>query len=293
MASLNKPAAGDDMVPRQLLLDSQESEKRLKRQLQESLANAQVGVAVNTLQAQLRAVQKQQKTTEEQLNRSLSRERDLREQVVSSDVMTIMGQLRRENKELRSQNETLSEQATRGQESEAQLIVTRNKLEAAREEVLRVRAGNELEVQATRDELQSLKKALEEAKIDGIRSEQMVAARREMQETIDRSAEMLNERDRQVRALPGNLEDPGSPFCRFLTSADAQYLVLQILELLEERDKANAARTASDLEARTTAAKVAELERELRKEQGRVEEVRTPMHIKQLIRHVLLSSVLH
>ena len=203
MASLKKPAAGNDMVPRQLLLDSQESEQRLRRQLQESLANAdrEVGVAVNTLQAQLRAVQKQQKTTEEQLNRSLSRERDLREQVVSSDVMTVMGQLRRENKELRSQNETLSEQATRGQESEAQLIVTRNKLEAAREEVLRMRAGNELEVQATREELEGLKTAIEEAKIDAITSEQMVAARREMQETIDRSAEMLNERDRQVPAL--------------------------------------------------------------------------------------------
>lgn len=66
--------------------------------------------------------------------------------------------------------------------------------------------------------------------------------------------------------------------------------VLQILELLEERDEANAARTASNVEARATGAKVDELERELRKEQRRVEEVRPPLPFNQ---HVLLSNVPH
>ena len=210
--SRSDPATADDMVPRQLLLDSQESVQRLKRQLQGALSSSdsEVNVAVSTLQSQIRALQKQQKTSEEQLSRSLARERDLREQVVSSDVMTVMGRLRKENKDLRSQNEVLSEQATKGQESEAQLIVTRNKLEASREEVLRVRAGNDLELQSTREELVTLKRALEEAKVDAIRSESVIVARKEMQQAIDRSAEILNTRDRQVRLLLLST----TPFCK-------------------------------------------------------------------------------
>lgn len=193
--------SGTDMVPRQLLRDSQESVERMKRQLNDALANqdSEVNVAVNTLQAQLRAVQKQQKTTEEQLNRSLAREKDLREQVVNTDVVSAMGQLRKEIRETREKNETLSEQATRGQEAEAQLIVVRNKLEAANEELLRVRAGDNLEVQATREEVTALKNALELAQIDMIRSEKVMRREKEMQQAIDRSAEELNDKDRKVR----------------------------------------------------------------------------------------------
>ena len=64
-----------EMVPRQLLLDSQDAVERLRRQLDEALANqdSEVNVAVHTLQAQLRAVQKQQKAAETQLSRSLAR----------------------------------------------------------------------------------------------------------------------------------------------------------------------------------------------------------------------------
>ena len=77
------------MVPRQLLLDSQDTVERLRRQLDDALANqdSEVNVAVHTLQAQLRAVQKQQKAAEAQLNRSMAREKELREQVVNADVM--------------------------------------------------------------------------------------------------------------------------------------------------------------------------------------------------------------
>jgi hypothetical protein len=197
--------SGTDMVPRQLLQDSQESVERLKRQLNDALANqdSEVNVAVHTLQAQLRAVQKQQKTTEEQLNRSLAREKDLREQVVNTDVVSAMGQLRKENRELREKNEALSEQATRGQQAEAQLIVLRNKLEAANEEVLLVRAGDNLELHSTREEVTALKGALELAQIDMIRSEKVMRREKEMQQVIDRSAEELNDKDRKVSVAPG------------------------------------------------------------------------------------------
>jgi hypothetical protein len=188
------------MVPRQLLLDSQDTVERLRRQLDEALAtqDSEVNVAVHTLQAQLRAVQKQQKAAEAQLNRSMAREKELREQVVNADVMSAMSSLRNENKELREQNDKLSEQATKGQEGEAQLIVLRNKLEASREELQRVRSGNELELQSTRMEVAALKKALQQAEIDQIRSEQVLRREKEMQETIDRFAAQLNEKDRQV-----------------------------------------------------------------------------------------------
>jgi chromosome segregation ATPase len=189
-----------EMVPRQLLLDSQDAVERLRRQLDEALANqdSEVNVAVHTLQAQLRAVQKQQKAAETQLSRSLAREKELRDQVVNADVMSAMGSLRKENKELRERNEKLSEQATKGQEGEAHLIVLRNKLDASQEEVQRLRSGNELELQSTREEVASLKKALEKAQIDMINSEQVLRREKEMQEAIDRSAVLLNEKDRQV-----------------------------------------------------------------------------------------------
>ena len=99
-----------EMVPRQLLLDSQDAVERLRRQLDEAIANqdSEVNVAVHTLQAQLRAVQKQQKAAKPQLNRSprdrdrctqrpspssTGREKKLRDQVGAS----AMGSLRKEN----------------------------------------------------------------------------------------------------------------------------------------------------------------------------------------------------
>ena len=245
MSSRSGASTGtSEMVPRQLLLDSQDTVERLRRQLDEALAtqDSEVNVAVHTLQAQLRAVQKQQKAAEAQLNRSMAREKELREQVVNADVMSkitricihththahthylhntrsrarehtsthihtqvvnadvmsAMSSLRNENKELREQNEKLSEQATKGQEGEAQIIVLRNKLEASREELQRVRSGNELELQSTRMEAAALKKALQQAEMDQIRSEQVLRREKEMQETIDRFAAQLNEKDRQV-----------------------------------------------------------------------------------------------
>jgi len=193
-------SSGIDMVPRQLLLDSEEHAQRLQRQLHDALTNqdSEVSVAAHTLQAQLRAVQKQQKTTEEQLNRSIARERDLRDQITSSDVMNVMAQLRREIKDLRTQNESLSDQATQGKESEGIVIVMKNKIEASQEELLRTRAANSLELQSTKEELAALKRALDLAKIDMINSEHVLRREREMQEAIERSAEQLNEKDMQV-----------------------------------------------------------------------------------------------
>jgi len=233
-----------DMVPRQLLLDCEENVGRLKRQLQDALTNqdSEVTVAAHTLQAQLRAVQKQQKTTEDQLNRSIARERDLRDQLVSSDVMTVMSQLRRENKDLRAQNESLSEAATKGQESEAMLILIRNKLEASQEELLRTRAGSSLEKQSTKEEVAALKKALDLAQIDMINCEHVLRREKEMQEAIKRSAEQLNEKDKQI------------------------------LDMQDEVDRAVSALSAANGDARAKGAKATDIERELRNEQKRAEE---------------------
>ena len=321
MSSRSGASTGtSEMVPRQLLLDSQDTVERLRRQLDDALANqdSEVNVAVHTLQAQLRAVQKQQKAAEAQLNRSMAREKELREQVVNADVMSkitricihththahthylhntrsrarehtsthihtqvvnadvmsAMSSLRNENKELREQNEKLSEQATKGQEGEAQLIVLRNKLEASREELQRVRSGNELELQSTRMEAAALKKALQQAEIDQIRSEQVLRREKEMQETIDRFAAQLNEKDRQVlqccspasrvrtRIAHLKCRDPITPLLR-----------AQILELQDELDRASSTVAASTGEAHSRGEKVADLERRLRHEKNRSEEV--------------------
>jgi hypothetical protein len=264
-----------DTVPRQLLLDSQDTVARLKRQLNEALANqdSEVNVAAHTLQAQLRAVQKQLKTTEEQLQRSLDRERDLREQVVNTDVVKVLNQVRKENKELREQNEALNEQASRAEESEAQLILTRNKLEALREDVLRQRDGNSLEVQSMREEVATLKKALQDAEMSMIQGEKMTRRVKEMQEAIERSAEQLNEKDRQVLNLQ-SLYFPNRSTCSTHNFLFRMFLG-QILEIQEELDRTSASLSARDGDTRVKGTRIAELERELRKEQRRAEEVRS------------------
>ena len=200
---------GMDMVPRQLLQDSQESVERLKRQLNDALSHrdGEVDIAVHTLQAQLRAMQKQHKTAEDQLNRSLAREKELREQVVNADMLTVISQLRRESKELREKNESLNEQATKGQESEAQIIALRNKLEASQEDLKRVRAGGMRELESTQEEVLALKRALELAQLDNIRNDQMMRQMNALEENMERAAEQLNEKVFQVILL-SSLSNP-------------------------------------------------------------------------------------
>jgi len=200
---------GMDMVPRQLLQDSQESVERLKRQLNDALSHrdGEVDIAVHTLQAQLRAMQKQHKTAEDQLNRSLAREKELREQVVNADMLTVISQLRRENKELREKNESLNEQATKGQASEAQIIALRNKLEASQEDLKRVRAGGMRELESTQEEVLALKRALELAQLDNIRNDQMMRQMNALEENMERAAEQLNEKVFQVILL-SSLSNP-------------------------------------------------------------------------------------
>ena len=189
--------------------------------------------------------------------------------------MSAMSSLRNENKELREQNEKLSEQATKGQEGEAQIIVLRNKLEASREELQRVRSGNELELQSTRMEAAALKKALQQAEMDQIRSEQVLRREKEMQETIDRFAAQLNEKDRQVLQCcsPASRVRTRIAHLTQVPTPNHPRLRAQILELQDELDRASSTVAASTGEAHSRGEKVADLERRLRHEKNRSEEV--------------------
>jgi chromosome segregation ATPase len=189
--------------------------------------------------------------------------------------MSAMSSLRNENKELREQNEKLSEQATKGQEGEAQIIVLRNKLEASREELQRVRSGNELELQSTRMEAAALKKALQQAEMDQIRSEQVLRREKEMQETIDRFVAQLNEKDRQVMQCcsPASHVRTRIAHLTQVPTPNHPRLRAQILELQDELDRASSTVAASTGEAHSRGEKVADLERRLRHEKNRSEEV--------------------
>ena len=244
VAEIEGRGRASDLVPRQLLLDAQEAVERLQQQLSNALADkdSEVTAATNTLQAQLKATQKQQKTAEEQLERSLARERGLRESVNNTDMINAIALLRRENKQLREQNETLSEQAIKGEDHAGQLILIRNKYEAAQEELQRQKAGSSLELRSMQEEVGTLKRALENAEHDKIQGERALRQEKEMKEAIERSAELLKGRDRQI------------------------------LRLQEELDQSTDRLALSDDEARKVGHRASELERELRKEQKRVEE---------------------
>lgn len=53
---------------------------------------------MRSMQFQIKTLQGQYRTAEDQLNRSMQRERDLREQLANSDVSSLISKLRLENK---------------------------------------------------------------------------------------------------------------------------------------------------------------------------------------------------
>ena len=86
---------------------------------------------LRSLQAQIKFLQNQHRTAEEQLNRSMQRERELREQAANADMMGLIAKLRRENKDLRDQNEETSQRLEALRGSESSCLALQNRLDAA------------------------------------------------------------------------------------------------------------------------------------------------------------------
>ena len=109
-----KPAIinGVEMVPRQLLDDATAGVERLKQKLDEANAEnrREMEAALKSMQWQLRTLQGQCRASDDQLQRSLERERDLRAQLTDQDVNNVMRKLAEENTGLHADNSYLREQ---------------------------------------------------------------------------------------------------------------------------------------------------------------------------------------
>ena len=89
-------------MPRQLLDEANLAVEQLKKRLDEAtiLGRREMDTALQSMMLQLRTLQSQQKSTEEQLHRSTQREKELLKQLADSDSSTLVARLRSENDEL-------------------------------------------------------------------------------------------------------------------------------------------------------------------------------------------------
>ena len=87
------------MVPRQLLEEANQGMERLRRKLDEanSRSKRELEDALKSMQYQVRTLQGQARTAEEQLTRSMEREREMREALANQDVSTVIASLREQN----------------------------------------------------------------------------------------------------------------------------------------------------------------------------------------------------
>jgi hypothetical protein len=92
-----------ETVPRQLLDDANSAVEKLKRKLEEATVQGRIEMdaALQAITTQLKTLQSQQKCTEEQLYRSMQREKDLEQQLIELDLKSaFILKLRSENSEL-------------------------------------------------------------------------------------------------------------------------------------------------------------------------------------------------
>ena len=99
------------LVPKKLLDDAHEASERLRQKLDEVVSSHKRDheEAVRALQYQLKTVQGQYRTAEDQLKRSMQRERDLRDQLSNADVSSILSKIRHENKTLKDEIQSLKD----------------------------------------------------------------------------------------------------------------------------------------------------------------------------------------
>jgi hypothetical protein len=115
-------------VPRQLLDDANSAVEKLKRKLEEATAQGRIEMdaALQSITSQLKTLQSQQKSTDEQLYRSMQREKDLGHQLTESDLKSaIISKLRKnENSDLKRTIDDLTRKldATRMKDSEVLLL---------------------------------------------------------------------------------------------------------------------------------------------------------------------------
>uniref|UniRef100_A0A7S0MK38 PDZ domain-containing protein n=1 Tax=Cryptomonas curvata TaxID=233186 RepID=A0A7S0MK38_9CRYP len=125
-------------VPRQLLDDANSAVEKLKRKLEEATVQGrkEMDAALQSITSQLKTLQSQQKSTEEQLYRSMQREKELGQQLTESDLKsTIISKLRNENSDLQRAMDDLTKKldATGTKDSEVDKLLEQTR--TLREEI--------------------------------------------------------------------------------------------------------------------------------------------------------------
>jgi len=93
----------DQTVPRQLLDDANSAVEKLRKKLEEATVQGrkEMDSALQSMTSQLKLLQSQLKSTEEQLFRSMQREKDLAAQLHDADLKSaVISKLRSEKSEL-------------------------------------------------------------------------------------------------------------------------------------------------------------------------------------------------
>ena len=196
------------MVPKKLLDDAHEASERLRQKLDEvvSLHKRDHEEAVRALQYQLKTVQGQYRTAEDQLKRSMQRERDLRDQLSNADVSSILSKIRLENKALKDEiqglKDTLSTMPEDLENSRREAASLREELSSWQAEHTHLVKMHEMQLSELKAEHQAKVKALE----DEISAQKLDEERR-FQEYEDRftlcesRSQQIMEENQELKAI--------------------------------------------------------------------------------------------
>jgi chromosome segregation ATPase len=285
------------MVPRQLLEEANQGMERLRRKLDEanSRSKRELEDALKSMQYQVRTLQGQARTAEEQLTRSMEREREMREALANQDVSTVIASLREQNLELGKELEQLradaeSQAANSGQMQEAERELTRLRslvaeLEArvdeshaesqglaiAAQEAPRLKDDKAaLEVKLGAAEREAEAEARERRRLEVERRE-LLAGQQQLEESLAHTRGMLAAADLEASAQAdrrGESERAVAEAERRTQERDAE--ALHLVRTVEAREEALA---AAHREGEALRERVRELEVAAQRREGQVAEL--------------------
>jgi hypothetical protein len=115
-------------VPRQLLDDANSAVEKLKRKLDEATVQGRIEMdaALQSITSQLKTLQSQQKSTEEQLYRSMQREKEMAQQLTESDLKsTAISKLENENSVLQRAIDDLNKKLDAARMKDSEVLLER------------------------------------------------------------------------------------------------------------------------------------------------------------------------
>jgi len=157
---------------------------------------------------QLKTLQQQHLTAQEQLGRSMQREKDLRSQAAeASDTVRQVFQLRRENHELRDALQEFRLQVERHKRVGEELERTRSELSTLQEAHSKGKVARDQAIEAAREETAMMKQAAQDARS---------AAERAVAVELDAARERLQQSEEENQRLEEALQEAH----RILTATD-------------------------------------------------------------------------